>query len=160
MEDKDDRKPFLTLIHGEPWTGSAFYRYTTGSEGESSPAEAIFADFHACSLGRPGTDLAHFLLTSTTREFRKHHLDTILQSYLTELVDIVASQGEQSKWTFLCTIFECPMHGWIYKSGFVNPDLNPFLRKSRVFKSFCITGFGFGFKSSRDCVVFKSNPDL
>ena len=47
-----------------------------------------------------------------------------------------------------------------YLGGFTNPDLNPFLRKSRIFKSFCITGFGFGFKSSRSCVVLKSNPDL
>ena len=34
------------------------------------PVEVALADFHACSVGRPGADLAHFLLTSTTREFR------------------------------------------------------------------------------------------
>ncbi len=34
------------------------------------PIEVALSDFHACSIGRPGIDIAHFLLTSTTREFR------------------------------------------------------------------------------------------
>ena len=34
------------------------------------PEEVALSDFHACSIGRPGIDIAHFLLTSTTREFR------------------------------------------------------------------------------------------
>ena len=37
--------------------------------------------------------MAHFLLTATTREFRAHHLETILQAYLTELEDVLNHLG-------------------------------------------------------------------
>ena len=41
-----------------------------------------------------GQDIAHFLLASTTREFRKNHLETILQAYLTELEDVITHLGK------------------------------------------------------------------
>ena len=40
------------------------------------------------------TDLAHFLITSTTREFRKKYLDAVLNAYLNQLDDILESQGD------------------------------------------------------------------
>ena len=49
--------------------------------------------FHSCTIGKGGYDLAHFLLTSTSREFRTQNLELILKSYLSELDDVVASQG-------------------------------------------------------------------
>ena len=39
------------------------------------------------------SDLAHFLITSTTREFRKKYLDTVLNAYVNQLDDILESQG-------------------------------------------------------------------
>ena len=55
--------------------------------------EALFTDFQSCAFGRSGQDLAHFLLTSTTREFRQNHLETVLQAYLTELEDVLNNLG-------------------------------------------------------------------
>ena len=39
------------------------------------------------------SDLAHFLITSTTREFRKKYLDAVLNAYVNQLDDILESQG-------------------------------------------------------------------
>ena len=39
------------------------------------------------------SDLAHFLITSTTREFRKKYLETVLSAYVNQLDDILESQG-------------------------------------------------------------------
>lgn len=61
--------------------------------GQKIPTQALFTDFQSCAVGKTGQDLAHFLLTSTTREFRAHHLETILQAYLTELEDVLNHLG-------------------------------------------------------------------
>ena len=52
-----------------------------------------FLGFHSLTIGKGGYDLAHFLLTSTTREFRTQNLELVLKSYLAELDDVIASQG-------------------------------------------------------------------
>ena len=52
--------------------------------------------FHSCTIGKGGYDLAHFLLTSTTREFRTQNLELVLKAYLSELDDVIGSQGNIS----------------------------------------------------------------
>ena len=83
----------MTVCHGQPWSGNAYFKYSTDPEGGQVPTEAIFSDFQSCALGKPGQDISHFLLSSTTREFRQDNLETILQAYLTELEDVITHQG-------------------------------------------------------------------
>ena len=85
---------FITVCHGQPWSGNIYFKYTEDSEGDQVPIEAIFSDFQSCAFGRPGQDISHFLLSSTTREFRQNHLETVLQAYLTELEDVITHQGK------------------------------------------------------------------
>ena len=98
---------FKTVCHGEPWYGNVHFRYQRdeGRRAEEEveeeeppwyPVQAAIGDLHVCSYGRPGSDLAHFLLTSTTREFRRQYLDTVLKVYLAELEDVVQSLGENN----------------------------------------------------------------
>ena len=82
-------KSFMCVLHGQPWSGNVLYSY----DNEQNPMEIIFTDFQSCSYGRAGQDIAHFLLASTDREFRKNHLETILTAYLTELEDVLNHQG-------------------------------------------------------------------
>jgi len=84
---------FVTVCHGQPWSGNAYFKYSTDPEGGQVPTEVIFSDFQSCALGKPGQDISHFLLSSTTREFRQDNLETILQAYLTELEDVITHQG-------------------------------------------------------------------
>ena len=93
---------FKSVCHGQPWAGNVYFRYEVDSNGEKVPVDAIFTDFQSCSYGRTGQDIAHFLLASTTREFRKNHLETILQAYLTELDDVFAHQGKKNHYMFYC----------------------------------------------------------
>ena len=69
------------------------FLYISDSNGQKVPVEALFTDFHNCAHGKTGQDLAHFLLSSTTREFRENHLETVLQAYLTELEDVLNNLG-------------------------------------------------------------------
>ena len=138
LSENADSK-FVTICHGEPWSGNIQYRYssyivvdsssnqenTKDGEGKS-PVEAVFGGinyilfrayvgqsktiskikmyldstsiysitgFHSCTIGKGGYDLAHFLLTSTTREFRTQNLELVLKAYLSELDDVLGSQG-------------------------------------------------------------------
>ena len=84
----------MTVCHGQPWSGNAYFKYSTDPEGGQVPTEVIFSDFQSCALGKPGQDISHFLLSSTTREFRQDNLETILQAYLTELEDVITHQGK------------------------------------------------------------------
>merc|ERR1719189_677043 len=90
---KDDLPVFKSVCHGQPWAGNVYFRYEVDSNGEKVPVDAIFTDFQSCSYGRTGQDIAHFLLASTTREFRQNHLESILQAYLTELEDVITHLG-------------------------------------------------------------------
>ncbi len=94
QKDQGDMdKSFMSVCHGQPWADNVMFRYEQDSEQEPQPTEVIFTDFQSCAYGRAGQDVAHFLLSSTTREFRKNHLETILQAYLTELDDVLHHQG-------------------------------------------------------------------
>jgi hypothetical protein len=102
----DTLPSFVSICHGQPWVGNVYFRYEEDQQdGERYPMEAIFTDFHACAMGRTGQDLAHFMLASTTRQFRQDHLDQILQAYLTELEDVITCQGNLQG-RFFATIFE------------------------------------------------------
>lgn len=92
---------FLTICHGEPWIGNVHFKTNPSTpEGDDvdgqhagGVTEALFSGFHSCTVSRPGFDLAHFLMTSTTREFRDQNLRVVLDTYLSELDDVLSSQG-------------------------------------------------------------------
>ena len=62
----------------------------------TSTIQYSITGFHSCTIGKGGYDLAHFLLTSTTREFRTQNLELVLKAYLSELDDVIGSQGNIS----------------------------------------------------------------
>ena len=58
---------FNTICHGDMWMGNLMFRKNCESD-ESE--ECFMIDFHSAQFLSPATDLAHLLLTSTTREYR------------------------------------------------------------------------------------------
>jgi thiamine kinase-like enzyme len=48
---------------------------------EQGVQECVLIDFHSAQLLSPATDLAHLLLTSTTRSYRQEHWDEVVQHY-------------------------------------------------------------------------------
>ena len=90
---KRNPKAFKSLIHGEPWFGNVKFSYREDSNGKIHVNDSLFQDFHNCSVGSPGDDLAIFIMSSTNRKFREKYLDIVLGSYLKELKDMINSQG-------------------------------------------------------------------
>ncbi len=53
----------------------------TNPENPDESEECYIIDFQSAQFLSPATDLAHLLLTSTTREYRKQHFDEVVQHY-------------------------------------------------------------------------------
>ena len=51
------------------------------SSSDRKPTECYMIDLHSAQFLSPATDLAHLLLTSTTREYRKEHWEEVVQHY-------------------------------------------------------------------------------
>lgn len=69
---------FNTVCHGDMWMGNLMFR-SNPETGQSE--ECYMIDFHSAQFLSPATDLAHLLLTSTTREYRKKHWDEVVKHY-------------------------------------------------------------------------------
>ena len=69
---------FFKVCHGDMWMGNLMFR-TNPDTGESE--ECYMIDLHSAQYLSPATDLAHLLLTSTTRDYRKQHWDEVVKHY-------------------------------------------------------------------------------
>ncbi len=90
---------FNTICHGDMWMGNLMFRHnpdikpedddeesaapkdTPKEDGEKGPNECTIIDFHSAQYLSPATDLAHLLLTSTTRAYRRQHWDEVVECY-------------------------------------------------------------------------------
>ena len=76
------------------WMGNLMYSYkakaaeggeaasaASGETGGDDPSSCYLIDFHSAQYLSPATDLAHLLLTSTSREYRQQHWDEVVQHY-------------------------------------------------------------------------------
>ena len=71
---------FNTVCHGDMWMGNLMFK-PAGEDAEAETMECTIIDFHSAQFLSPATDLAHLLLTSTTRKYRQKHWDEVIQSY-------------------------------------------------------------------------------
>lgn len=72
--------PFNTIVHGELWEKNMLFRV---AEHEGQPLECVILDWKNAKIASATTDLAFFLLSSTTNELRTEFIDSILKQYYT-----------------------------------------------------------------------------
>ena len=61
---------FNTICHGDMWMGNLMFKDGAGGDSDSEK-ECVIIDFHSAQFLSPATDLAHLLLTSTSRAYRQ-----------------------------------------------------------------------------------------
>jgi len=65
--------PNSVICHGDLWVNNIMFR--------SEPEEVIFFDLQAMRRSSPVFDILHFIYTSTRRQLRDVHTDTLLAAY-------------------------------------------------------------------------------
>ncbi|CAL8118631.1 unnamed protein product [Orchesella dallaii] len=77
VEHLTDKKYFPTLAHVDLWSNNVLIK----NDELGQPTSVKIIDFQFMQRGNIFTDLLYFMYTSTTPEFRKAHLHTILNVY-------------------------------------------------------------------------------
>ena len=70
---------FNTICHGDMWMGNLMFKdgAADGAESSKGEKECVIIDFHSAQFLSPATDLAHLLLTSTSRAYRQEVRGTL-----------------------------------------------------------------------------------
>lgn len=87
----DNCEPYAVVCHGDSWNNNLLYRHTeqqaeqeTELESEQ-PQEVCLIDWQLMRYASPVTDLAYFLFSCTTQQFRGQHYTAMLKLYHEEL---------------------------------------------------------------------------
>ncbi|XP_017010764.2 uncharacterized protein pkm [Drosophila takahashii] len=84
-------EPFAVICHGDCWNNNILYKSSEGGVLE----DVRLIDWQLMRYASPVTDLAYFLFTCTSRDFRQRHLKNILEDYYEELGVQLKRLGEQ-----------------------------------------------------------------
>jgi hypothetical protein len=82
----------IKLVHKiDPRFNNMLFNFETSTS--TNPKKVLLLDFQLSAFTHPGNDLAYFLQTSTTPEFRAEHLDSVFKGYFETLHRVVKEAG-------------------------------------------------------------------
>nr|XP_016930809.2 uncharacterized protein LOC108010454 [Drosophila suzukii] len=84
-------EPFAVICHGDCWNNNILYKRAEGGDLE----DVRLIDWQLMRYASPVTDLAYFLFTCTSRDFRQRYLKNMLEEYYEELGLHLNRLGEQ-----------------------------------------------------------------
>ncbi len=77
---RQDSKIISTSKMQIEYLKQTFFR-SSNTENPDESEECYIIDFQSAQFLSPATDIAHLLLTSTSRDYRKQHFDDVVQHY-------------------------------------------------------------------------------
>ncbi|CAL4080135.1 unnamed protein product [Meganyctiphanes norvegica] len=97
----ENKYKLLCLVHGDVHAMNMMFRYTDGDENCKNPNDISLLDWQLCHWNTPVLDLQYLIYSTTSREFRKEHLEEILTFYHSSFVKATIDMGvEGLKWTY------------------------------------------------------------
>lgn len=84
--NRTDKDIFACIVHGDLWTNNIMFSYSEAGN-RDKPSKVKFIDFQQTRRGCIFEDLGYFFWTSTTPDFRKAHLHTMLSTYYDSFTD-------------------------------------------------------------------------
>lgn len=83
--------------HGDLWKNNILFKYATISDGDQRnvtlPVEAKFVDFQLARYAPPALDVMTICTMVTSSEFRKTHLNRMIDAYYTHLESVLHQNG-------------------------------------------------------------------
>lgn len=101
MEHLTDTVVFPTLCHFDLWSNNMLLKYNE----QGKPEGVKLIDFQFMQRGNIFSDLHYTLYTSTTPEFRKQHLYTVLNLYYDEFCSTLETMNIPLPWGFTRAFF-------------------------------------------------------
>ncbi|CAG0897302.1 unnamed protein product [Darwinula stevensoni] len=86
------RGPMSTFVHGDCWNNNMMFRYET-KEGKEVPVEVKPVDLQISRYTHPTNDLAYLFYTSTNRDMRDKHLESLLKFYHNSFLETMQTLG-------------------------------------------------------------------
>lgn len=96
MEYLTDLEIFPTICHFDLWSNNMLIKYNEAGD----PVGVKFIDFQFTQRGNILSDLHYTLYTSTTPEFRRHHLNTVLNLYFNQFQSTLDDLKVPMPWGF------------------------------------------------------------
>lgn len=91
----------LCLVHGDVHANNMMFKYAEDDENHENPINIRILDWQVPHWNTPVMDLQYLIYSSTSREFRKEHLEDILMFYHSAFVEATSTMGvEGLNWTY------------------------------------------------------------
>jgi len=82
-EETPNTRPWKVALHGDCWINNLLFRYNKSG---NKPEEIVLIDLQMVREACPTMDMVYVLYSSTDSEFRKKHLDEMLELYHDEFL--------------------------------------------------------------------------
>ncbi|CAL4123251.1 unnamed protein product [Meganyctiphanes norvegica] len=97
----DNNYKLLCLVHGDAHALNMMFKYTDDDENCENPKDIKLLDWQFSHWNTPVSDLQYLIYSSTSREFRKEHLEDILKFYHSTFVEATNNMGvETLEWSY------------------------------------------------------------
>jgi len=94
---KDDDRPFNIITHGDCWNNNILYHYKNGNK---VPDNICLVDWQLTRYSSPVLDLHYNLFSSTDKQFRDEHYDSLMELYYSTLSKTVEKLGSNPEKLF------------------------------------------------------------
>ncbi|KAB0799214.1 hypothetical protein PPYR_07094 [Photinus pyralis] len=95
--------PYAVISHGDCWINNFLFKY---SKLQKSPTDMCLIDWQMARVGSPVLDLSCFLFTSTDKQLRDQHYDSLIKEYYDSLSSFLIELGSDPEVLFPFNILQ------------------------------------------------------
>ncbi|XP_065365871.1 uncharacterized protein pkm [Calliphora vicina] len=98
--DSNTSEPYSVICHGDCWINNVMFKQENGKV-----VDARLIDWQIMRYSSPIIDIMYFLMSSTTREFRKQHFQQVLHGYHCAVQEHIKKLDSDPEKLYSCSAF-------------------------------------------------------